>query len=132
MNAIYSIFNDDPPADYKSHSLSVSDVVIMNQNGEMRAYFVDRFGFQELPDFVEERKRYSEWKMTFRKRISLEQTSCISFYAAECSEFPMLGEVHHDLTLPEALEAYEKIPAETMNGIKSVGLTCRKAVIMTE
>ena len=33
MNAIYSVFNDDPPADYKSHSLSVSDVVIMNQNG---------------------------------------------------------------------------------------------------
>lgn len=67
MNAIYSIFNDDPPADYKVHSLSVSDVVIMNQNGDMKAYFVDRFGFQELPDFVEERKRYLEWKVTFRK-----------------------------------------------------------------
>ena len=36
---------------------SVSDVVIMNQNGDMKAYFVDRFGFQELPDFVEERKK---------------------------------------------------------------------------
>lgn len=47
MNAVYSIFNDDPPADYKTHSLSVSDVVIMNQNGDMKAYFVDRFGFQE-------------------------------------------------------------------------------------
>lgn len=70
MNAIYSIFNDDPPADYKAHSLSVSDVVIMNQNGDMKAYFVDRFGFQELTDFVEERKRYLEWKMTFRKGIS--------------------------------------------------------------
>ena len=57
MNAVYSIFNDDPPADYKAHSLSVSDVVIMNQNGDMKAYFVDRFGFQELPDFVEERKK---------------------------------------------------------------------------
>lgn len=38
MNAIYSIFNDDPPADYKAHSLSVSDVVIMNQNGDMKAF----------------------------------------------------------------------------------------------
>ena len=36
--------------------------------------------------------------------------------------FRLLGEVHHDLTLPEALEAYEKIPAERMNGLKSVGL----------
>ena len=56
----------------------------------------------------------------------LEQTSCISFYAAECSEFPVLGEVHHDLTLPEALEAYEKIPAERMNGLKSVGFNLQE------
>lgn len=61
-----------------------------------------------------------------QKKDVLEQTSCISFYAAECSEFPVLGEVHHDLTLPEALEAYEKIPAERMNGIKSVGFNLQE------
>lgn len=126
MNAVYSIFNDDPPADYKVHSLSVSDVVIMNQNGDMKAYFVDRFGFQELPDFVEERKKILGMESDIQKKDVLEQTSCISFYAAECSEFPVLGEVHHDLTLPEALEAYEKIPAERMNGIKSVGFNLQE------
>lgn len=126
MNAIYSIFNDDPPADYKAHSLSVSDVVIMNQNGDVKAYFVDRFGFQELPDFVEERKKILGMESDIQKKDILEQTSCISFYAAECSEFPVLGEVHHDLTLPEALEAYEKIPAERMNGIKSVGFNLQE------
>ena len=126
MNAIYSIFNDDPPADYKAHSLSVSDVVIMNQNGDMKAYFVDRFGFQELTDFVEERKKILGMENDIQKRDILEQTSCISFYAAECSEFPILGEVHHDLTLPEALEAYEKIPAERMNGLKSVGFNLQE------
>ena len=126
MNAIYSIFNDDPPADYKAHSLSVSDVVIMNQNGDMKAYFVDRFGFQELPDFVEERKKILGMENDIQKKDILEQTSCISFYAAECSEFPILGEVHHDLTLPEALEAYEKIPAERMNGLKSVGFNLQE------
>ena len=126
MNVIYSIFNDDPPADYKAHSLSVSDVVIMNQNGDMKAYFVDRFGFQELPDFVEERKKILGMENDIQKKDILEQTSCISFYAAECSEFPVLGEVHHDLTLPEALEAYEKIPAERMNGLKSVGFNLQE------
>lgn len=40
--------------------------------------------------------------------------------------FPVLGEVHHDLTLPEALEAYEKIPAERMNGLKSVGFNLQE------
>lgn len=65
-----------------------------------------------------------------QKRDILEQTSCISFYAAECSEFPVLGEVHHDLNLPDALEAYEKIPAERMNGLKSVGFNLdRKSVV---
>ena len=126
MNAIYSIFNDDPPADYKVHSLSVSDVVIMNQNGDMKAYFVDRFGFQELTDFVEERKKILGMENDIQKRDILEQTSCISFYAAECSEFPVLGEVHHDLNLPDALEAYEKIPAERMNGLKSVGFNLQE------
>ena len=121
MNAIYSIFTNDPPADYKAHSLSVSDVVIMNQNGDMKAFFVDRFGFQELPDFVEERKKILGMESDIQKKDVVEQTSCISFYAAECSEFPVLGEVHHDLSLPDALEAYEKIPAERMNGLKSVG-----------
>lgn len=126
MNVIYSIFNDDPPADYKAHSLSVSDVVIMNQNGDMKAYFVDRFGFQELTDFVEERKKILGMENDIQKRDILEQTSCISFYAAECSEFPVLGEVHHDLNLPDALEAYEKIPAERMNGLKSVGFNLQE------
>ena len=126
MNAIYSIFNDDPPADYKAHALSVSDVVIMNQNGDMKAFFVDRFGFQKLPDFVGERKKILGMESDIQKKDVVEQTSCISFYAAECSEFPVLGEVHHDLTLPEALEAYEKIPAERMNGLKSVGFNLQE------
>ena len=108
MDAIYSVFNDNPPADYKAHSLSVGDVVIMNQDGGMKAYFVDRFGFQELPEFVEERKQILGIESDVQTKDILEETSCISFYAAECSEFPVLGEVHHDLSLPEALEAYER------------------------
>ena len=126
MNAIYSIFNDDPPADYKAHALSVSDVVIMNQNGDMKAFFVDRFGFQKLPDFVGERKKILGMESDIQKKDVVEQTSCISFYAAECSEFPVLGEVHHDLSLPEALEVYEKIPAERRNGLKSVGFNLQE------
>ena len=88
--------------------------------------FVDRFGFQELPEFAEERKQILGIESEVQKRDILEETSCISFYAAECSEFPVLGEVHHDLGLPEALEAYEKIPAERMNGIKSVGFNLQE------
>lgn len=47
----------------------------------------------------------------------------ISFYVAECAEFPVMGEFHDDLTLEQALEVYDKIPAERMNGIKSIGFS---------
>lgn len=47
----------------------------------------------------------------------------ISFYVAECAEFPVMGEFHDNLTLEQALEIYDKIPAERMNGIKSIGFS---------
>ena len=47
----------------------------------------------------------------------------ISFYVAECAEFPVMGEFHDNLTLEQALEVYDKIPAERMNGIKSIGFS---------
>ena len=45
----------------------------------------------------------------------------ITFYVAECMEFPVMGEYHENLTLEEALRIYESIPAERINGIKGVG-----------
>ena len=50
LDDLYAVFNDNPPADYKAHSMSVSDVIITNRGGDMQAYYVDRFGFAELPD----------------------------------------------------------------------------------
>lgn len=47
----------------------------------------------------------------------------ISFYVAECAEFPVMGEFHDNLTLEQALEVYDKISAERMNGIKSIGFS---------
>ena len=45
----------------------------------------------------------------------------ISFYVAECGEFPTLGEFHENLTLQQAVDAYRKIPSGRMNGIKTLG-----------
>lgn len=52
LEAIYTKFNIDHPADYKAHSLSVSDIVVLHENGENTAHFVDSFGFTELPKFM--------------------------------------------------------------------------------
>ena len=52
LETIYTKFNIDHPADYKAHSLSVSDIVVLHENGENSAHFVDSFGFTELPKFM--------------------------------------------------------------------------------
>lgn len=52
LEAIYTKLNVDHPADYKAHSLSVSDIVVLHEDGENSAHFVDSFGFTELPKFM--------------------------------------------------------------------------------
>lgn len=121
LDDLYAMFNDNPPADYKAHSMSVSNVIITNRGGDMQAYYVDRFGFAELPDFAAQREKILDIVPEIENVDYENDLTCISFYAAECAEFPVMGEVHYDLTLPEALEAYEKIPSERMHGLKCVG-----------
>ncbi len=51
LESVYDKFNTDLPKDFTGHSLSVSDVVAVKQNGELSAYYVDRAGFAELQNF---------------------------------------------------------------------------------
>ena len=61
LDGIYERFNLHHPETYTGHSLSVSDMVVLQRNGEARAYYVDnRFGFFEIEDFVEQRKKIAE------------------------------------------------------------------------
>ena len=60
LNFLYEKFNINHPQDFTGHSLSVSDVVVMRKNGESKAYYVDSFGFTELPEFIHERLRLQE------------------------------------------------------------------------
>ena len=53
LEQMYEKFNRDHPSDFQGHSLSVSDVVALRQNGTVTCHYVDRFGFQELPGFLE-------------------------------------------------------------------------------
>ena len=121
LETLYSMFNDLPPADFKAHSMSVSDVVVMNRNHELRAYYVDQFGFTELPGFALERKAELGIDQLTERVSHLDEDPNIRFYVAECSEFPVLGEYHQDLSLQEAFRIYDSIPPERMHGIKCIG-----------
>lgn len=54
LEDIYTRFNIDHPADFRGHSLSVSDVVVLHQNGENTSHYVDSFGYREVPEFTKE------------------------------------------------------------------------------
>ena len=54
LEDIFTRFNIDRPEDFRGHSLSVSDVVVLHQNGENTCHFVDSFGYKEVPEFIQE------------------------------------------------------------------------------
>ena len=60
LDDIFERFNINRPNDFHGHSLSVSDVIVINRTAETKAYYVDSFGFEELPDFVQQRMEVLE------------------------------------------------------------------------
>ena len=60
LDDIFTRFNIDHPKDYKGHSLSVSDVVVLHQNGQDAAHYVDRAGYKEVPEFLQEKQPQRE------------------------------------------------------------------------
>lgn len=53
LEGLYTRFNLNRPDDFRGHSLSVSDVIALNLNGQMECYYTDSFGFYKLPAFLE-------------------------------------------------------------------------------
>lgn len=60
LEGIFTQFNTDHPEDFRGHSLSVSDVIVISVDGKDTAYFCDSFGFTEMPEFFLEKERTQE------------------------------------------------------------------------
>ena len=56
LEDIYTRFNIDHPADFKGHSLSVSDIVVLHRDGRDAAHYVDSIGYREVPEFLQEQQ----------------------------------------------------------------------------
>ena len=57
LDKIFTKFNIAHPADFGGHSLSMSDVVVLNQDGKRTAHYVDTWGFQEIKGFTPPQKQ---------------------------------------------------------------------------
>jgi hypothetical protein len=53
LDGIFETFNVRHPANYRGHSLSVSDIIVLNRNGAVTAHYVDDIGFMAIPEFLE-------------------------------------------------------------------------------
>lgn len=60
LDSLFDKFNVDRPEDFKGHSLSVSDVIVVNDEHGKTAWFVDSFGFTQLPDFFTQQEQQHE------------------------------------------------------------------------
>jgi len=110
LEAIYTKFNIDHPADYKAHSLSVSDIVVLHENRQNSAHFVDTFGFTGLPQFVRELEEKAE-------------DLTVTFTVAECGEFHQIGAYYEDIpTIENAIRIYREMDPARLNGVPAIGV----------
>ena len=52
LDDLYMKFNTAHPQDFTGHSLSVSDIVVLKQQGAVSSHYVDSVGFVQLPAFL--------------------------------------------------------------------------------
>ena len=86
LEDIYTRFNIDHPKDFKGHSLSVSDVVVLHQDGQDAAHYVDSFGYKSVPEFLQEQKQLTPDELETGETI---KTPRGTFYVTDMSREQM-------------------------------------------
>ena len=81
LEDIYTKFNIDHPADFTGHSLSVSDVVVLHQDGENTSHYVDSVGYRAIPEFTKELSVFSETRE--EKNTDIEDVAEVAENTAE-------------------------------------------------
>ena len=111
LDTLYERFNLHCPEDFTGHSLSVSDVIVLESGSDKKAFYVDSFGFCEIKDFFTEKLERSK----------------ITFTVAECGEFHSLGRYRDDISnAEEAIAVWKEYQKGSLNGIPSIGIQIHK------
>ena len=101
LEDIFTRFNIDRPEDFRGHSLSVSDVVVLHQNGENTCHFVDSFGYKEVPEFIQE---IAQERQTENDKVSYYVIEDLSTWAENS---PNRSELERFDSFTEALEKFK-------------------------
>ena len=63
LERLYHTFNTDHPEDFRGHSLSVSDIVALKEQGVVSYHYVDSIGYTELPNFEKNYLKAAEMQL---------------------------------------------------------------------
>ena len=112
LEDIYRTFNVDYPADFKGHSLSVSDVVVLHQNGQDTAHYCDSVGFQQVPEFLRENPLRTAELSTEQNENMIDGVLNNAPSLGELEVKAKAGEQISLTDLAAAVKAEEKAPKE--------------------
>ena len=127
LDSLYEKFNIAHPADYTGHSLSVSDIVVLNENGNVKAYFVDSISFRELPDFLQLEPELNQEEVAYRigdQYFSIQMATEGYDYSFYDKEYKLMdggilyvpdismGQAIQSILEDEGLEQLERIPVD--------------------
>ena len=110
LEDIYRTFNVDHPADFKGHSLSVSDVVVLHQNGQDTAHYCDSVGFQQVPEFLQENPLRTAELSTEQNENMIDGVLNNALSLGELEAKAKAGEQISLTDLAAAVKAEEKAP----------------------
>nr|WP_177296311.1 YodL domain-containing protein [uncultured Blautia sp.] len=127
LDSLYEKFNIAHPADYTGHSLSVSDIVVLNENGNVKVYFVDSISFRELPDFLQLEPELNQEEVAYRignQYFAIQVATEGYDYSFYDKEYKLMDggildnpdismrEAVQDILEDEGLEQLERIPVD--------------------
>ena len=135
---VYTTFNLDRPADFTGHSLSVSDVVVLNRSGKEEAHYCDSFGFTPVPEFFLQREKQltprelltgesiqtprGSFLVTDMSREQLEAAGYGFHHQSEDGKYLIMGNGTDAFAIPAQQDAFA-IPAQQESPIKAAEMT---------
>ena len=120
LENIYRTFNiDDRPADFRGHSLSVSDVVVINRGGKEEAHYCDSIGFTPVPEFMQESPIKTAEMSTEQNYNMIDGTLNNAPSMGELEARAKAGEQISLFDVAEAAKAEDKKPKQTRTASKT-------------
>jgi hypothetical protein len=124
LDDIYLKFND-PPRDFSGHSLSVSDVVVLNKGGEITSHFVDSFGFSELPAFLGLEKQKEHTAPAAERSVNEPPTPPTESPVPDIPYIPKNEQPIYRFSADHALEADEIM---AFHASRDINVECGRAI----